>query len=217
MKRPLPDTAPVLYFSGDDVALNKRVARFLSNRADWRGWWGDIDEPLDEADVAVVPAPRLTDFLEVHPGVVRYVPVIAYGNQAYLRICFLAGCSDYLREPWSLEEMLLRANRVVRKEDFQLSWGHVRVGSQHAHGAEGRSIELSFQEAQLLRLLCQNAGQVVTREACYYTLWGTPRGVSRVVDVYVSRLRRKLREVAGLDETTDVIESVRGIGYRLVP
>jgi DNA-binding response OmpR family regulator len=148
--------------------------------------------------------------------VVRYLPVIAYGNTEYLRVSFLAGCSDYLKEPWSLEEMLLRANRVVRREEFAFSWDTIRISSQVLHGSE-TTVELSFQEAQLAKLLCENAGDVVTREAFYYTLWGSPRGASRVVDVYVSRLRKKLRMACGLGELSEVIESVRGIGYRLVP
>lgn len=214
MKRPLPDTFSVLFFTGEDAVLNRRIEHFLSVRSDWKGWWGSIDESVTDADVALVPAPRLTDFLEVHPGVVRILPVIAYGHDEYLRISFLSGCSDYLKEPWSLEEMLLRANRVVRKEEFQFSWGRIRVSTQNLHGTEA-SCELSFQEAQLLRLLCQNAGEVVTRDAFYYTLWGKPSGFSRVLDVYMSRLRKKLRTVVGATDTTELVRAVRGVGYRL--
>jgi DNA-binding winged helix-turn-helix (wHTH) protein len=214
MKRPLPDTFSVLFFTGEDTVLNRRIEHFLSVRNDWRGWCGSIDEPVVEADVALVPAVRLTDFLHVHPGVVRLLPVIAYGHDDYLRISFLSGCSDYLKEPWSLEEMLLRANRVVRKEDFQFSWGKIRVSSQKLHGSDSTE-ELTFQEAQLLRLLAQNAGEVVTREAFYYTLWGKPTGSSRVIDVYVSRLRRKLRAAVGLTDSAELIRSARGIGYQL--
>lgn len=214
MKRPLPDTFSVLFFAGEDSVLNRRIEHFLSIRRDWRGWWGKIDEPVSEADVALIPAARLTDFLEVHPGVVRSLPVIAYGNDDYLRISFLSGCSDYLKEPWSLEEMLLRANRVVRKEEFQFSWGRIRVSAQKLHGPQ-ESLELSFPEAQLLGLLCENAGETVTREAFYYALWGTPNGSSRVVDVYISRLRKKLRAAIGGKESAELIYAARGVGYRL--
>jgi DNA-binding response OmpR family regulator len=71
---------------------------------------------------------------------------------------------------------------------------------------------LGTQEQTILRLLAANRGEPVSREVLYYGIWGKPAlERSRVVDMHVASLRRKLRGLFGA--STDHIRTVRGVGY----
>jgi DNA-binding response OmpR family regulator len=74
---------------------------------------------------------------------------------------------------------------------------------------------LCAQEQSILRLLSANAGEPVSREALYYGIWGRPAAEeSRVVDMHIASLRRKLRRL--FPESGACIRSVRGVGYLIV-
>jgi len=74
---------------------------------------------------------------------------------------------------------------------------------------------LSVQEQSILRMLAASAGQPVSREALYYGIWGRPASSeSRVVDVHIASLRKKLRRL--FPESGACIRSARGVGYLLM-
>ena len=80
----------------------------------------------------------------------------------------------------------------------------------HGNAAEGRIVELTFKEYELLKLLASNSGRVYSREALLDQIWGYDYyGGDRTVDVHVRRLRSKIE-----DSTHTFIETVRNIGYR---
>lgn len=135
--------------------------------------------------------------------------VLVYGPAHLFRVAWLAGARDYLREPWSVEELYLR---LRGPGPAFVAWGH----RERSFRLEGRDLEvegggtarLSTAEAELLRLLVQRRGSTVSRGVLG---WGAGVSEGRVVDTLVGRIRRKLSALGALE----AIVAVRGVGYRL--
>ncbi len=150
-------------------------------------------------------------------------PLIAYGPESELPRLFLAGCADYLRDPWTPEELELRVLRALHAAATAARFGDggaLRLSGRVLSGPVGR-VGLGAQEAEILRMLLANRGSTVTRDALFYAIWGRPPDRrSRAVDMHVTALRRHLAAVAEPAETTRptagrLIVTVRGRGYRL--
>jgi DNA-binding response OmpR family regulator len=86
---------------------------------------------------------------------------------------------------------------------------------EHAALVDGRPLSLTVRELQLLVTLSEHPQRIMTREELFGEVWGgSPRGDDRSVDVYVSRLRAKLREAL---PGSRLIHTHNGIGYRFSP
>jgi DNA-binding response OmpR family regulator len=127
-----------------------------------------------------------------------------------------AGADDYLVKPFSIEELLARVRAHLRRVNPAVT-GEVRVADlvMNLDGREafrdGRRIELSAKEFELLELFARNPGKVFNRFEIEEKVWPEYTGGSNVVDVYVGYLRRKLD---GEGERR-LIHTVRGVGYVL--
>jgi DNA-binding response OmpR family regulator len=127
--------------------------------------------------------------------------------------CLEAGADDYMRKPFHFEELLARVRTRLRvngtEEPGVLSAGDVRLDLRTRRASvDERTVELTAREFALLETLIRHADQVLSREQLLSHVWGyyfDPS--SNLVNVYVNSLRKKLGP--------NVIETVRGIGYRL--
>lgn len=129
-----------------------------------------------------------------------------------------AGGDDYLVKPFSFSELVARLDALVRRtrpdlevKELRIADLAINVATQQVQRA-GRSISLQPQEFRLLVYLILNAHRIVTRTMLLEMIWGysfDPQ--SNVIDVQVSRLRRKIDS----DSTTPLIHTVRGTGYIL--
>lgn len=139
--------------------------------------------------------------------------LIAFGPMELLVGCYLAGCDDFLKEPWSPEELEWRLRKLVKRKtlNFAFPWGSFEIRGLELHTPTGSCL-LCGQEQRILRMLVTNRGEPVSREALYYGIWGKPASAkSRVVDVHISSLRKKLLRL--FSESDGCIRSVRGVGY----
>ncbi len=123
------------------------------------------------------------------------------------------GADDYMTKPFRFEELLARIRLRLRDdagpETSVLSAGTVSLDLRSRRASvDGRVVELTAREFALLETFLRHAGQVLSREQLLSHVWGYDFDPgSNVVDVYVRYLRRKLGD--------DVVQTVRGMGYRL--
>ncbi len=125
-----------------------------------------------------------------------------------------SGASDYITKPFAIEELLARIRTALRKtkqEDGVLSASGLLLDTgRHMVTMQGKSIELTKREFDLLHYLLKNKGLVVSREALLEHVWGFDfAGETNAVDVYVRFLRGKIDEVFDIK----LIHTVRGVGY----
>lgn len=147
---------------------------------------------------------------------VPIIAVTARRDEAAVVAALRAGVDDYVTKPYRLAELLARIDAVMRRFGQQPTELVDRVGDVHLHhGARqvsvaGELVTLTPKEFELLSMLVQAGGDVVTRESLMESIWDTSWvGASRTLDVHVSALRSKLGRPG-------LIETVRGTGYRVV-
>ena len=151
----------------------------------------------------------------------RHVPVLmltARTDEVDRVVGFEVGADDFVTKPFSVRELVLRIRAILRRgggadaDQARDQVGPIRVDPEaHRAYVEGEEIALTALEFKLLTTFMSRLGRVQTREALLQDVWGVSSELqTRTVDTHVKRLREKL--AAG----RDLIETVRGIGYRMV-
>lgn len=130
-----------------------------------------------------------------------------------------AGADDYLVKPFSVAQLEARIRAVLRRSTAEGN-GPVRIGGIEIDvGAreatlDGQSLDLSPKEFDLLRVLAESAGQVVSKRELLAEVWREPYGGSeRTIDVHLSWLRHKLGESA---REPRYLHTVHGVGVKLI-
>ena len=127
-----------------------------------------------------------------------------------------AGADDYVTKPFGMMEFVARVKAVLRRakrqsDDKELKCGGLRVHvGKHEVRYYDERVELTRKEFEMLQYLIENKGIVLTRNQLLGHIWGYDfDGETRTVDVHVRTLRQKLGDAGNM------IETVRGVGYRI--
>jgi DNA-binding response OmpR family regulator len=135
---------------------------------------------------------------------------------------FNIGADDYITKPFSIEELMLRVQAIMRRtkqtpqaqrfpDEFKLGEYVFFYNNQLLRHPEATT-QLTSKEADLLKMLCSYANQVMKREVALKAIWGDDSYFNgRSMDVFITKLRKYLK----LDPTVEIV-NVHGSGYKLV-
>ena len=131
------------------------------------------------------------------------------------------GADDYITKPFSIKELLARVSSVLRrynitKENVEniLNVGNLNINLlKHEVSKGNEKIDLTLKEFELLILLLENKGKVLSRNYLLDKIWGYDYyGETRTVDVHIRNLRKKIE---GDDSSEKYKQTIRGVGYKI--
>ena len=132
---------------------------------------------------------------------------------------FSVGGNDYLKKPFSMEELIVRINNLLNRSEVQKAIAYSGIGNynfdfpkQTLQYLNEEKVTLTHREAHLLHHLLQNKNKVLDRSKVLKELWGDDDFFNaRSMDVFITKLRKKLKK----DESIQIM-NVRGFGYKLI-
>ena len=222
----------MIYFLEDDPSIRKLVIYALNSQGlEAEGFslpsqfWAAIEQQLPSLILLDIMLPEedglhILKRLRSSPST-ALLPIIlltAKGTE-YDKVTGLdQGADDYVAKPFGMMELMARIRAALRhsgstgKTSTTLTYGLLSLNPvRHAVQVQGREVNLTLKEFQVLELLMQHPETVFTRDHLLSVVWGYEfDSASRTVDVHIRTLRQKLEEAGSY------IETVRGVGYKLV-
>lgn len=129
-----------------------------------------------------------------------------------------SGADDYITKPFGMMEFISRVKAVIRRTNLTVnsSSNQFKIDdlvidvNKHVVLSKEKEVSLTLKEFELLKVLVQNKGIVLSRDRLLELIWGYDfNGETRTVDVHIRTLRQKL------GDSGDLIETIRGVGYRI--
>lgn len=222
----------MIYFVEDDASIRELVLYTLNNaglQAEGferpSAFWAAMEQmrpTLILLDIMLPEEDGLSILRKLRADrATRALPVMmltAKGTEYDTVLALDAGADDYVPKPFRMMELLSRIRALIRRaegyntlpesEEYHID-GLELSPSRHLVRVNGQEIALTFKEFELLCLLVENRGIVLSRDKILDKVWQDTMGrESRTVDVHIRTLRHKLGTIGGR------IETVRGVGYK---
>ena len=220
----------MIYLVEDDNSIRELIVYTLSNTGlEAKGFalpslfWQALEEQTPNLILLDIMLPE-EDGLEILKKLrkrssTQNIPVMmltAKGSEYDKVVGLDCGADDYVPKPFGMMELIARIKALLRRagnvtNEAEYSVGNLYVcPSKHVVKVDGETVNLTLKEFEMLCLLLENRGIVLTRDQMLNRIWGYSfDGESRTVDVHVRTLRQKLGSAG------DLIETVRGIGYKI--
>lgn len=220
----------MIYLLEDDNSIRNFVVYALNNSGlEAKGFekpsrfWEAMDEKKPRMVILDIMLPEedgisVLEKLRKNPSTCN-MPVMmltAKGTEYDKVVGLDRGADDYVTKPFGTMELIARVKALLRRAEPITDEKEYRIGelylcpAKHIVRACGADIVLTLKEFELLCLLVQHGGTVLTRDTILQQIWGYEfDGENRTVDVHVRTLRAKLGDCGNL------VETVRGIGYRI--
>ena len=224
---------PTIFAVEDDAALQELFVYSLENEFDCRCF----DDGASFFDALSKNSTKIPDLILLDimlPGEdgfavlsrlkadkqTAHIPVImvsAKGDEISKVKGLNLGADDYIGKPFGVLELIARIKANLRKYSKKaaesIAYKDVIIDfSKHRIIVNGKQIQTTLKEYNLLCLLCENAEKVQEREAIFNEVWGDYfAGETRTLDIHIKELRKKLSEA----ESEVIIETIRGVGYML--
>src|SRR3954453_18477558 len=202
---------------GFDVSVARDGAEALD-------MFDDVDPDLVLLDVMLPKVSGVDVCREIRKrSNVPIIMVTAKGSEIDTVVGLEVGADDYVTKPYRLRELVARIRAVLRRTpaahaDAGLSLEAVEVGDvaldpdRHEVTIRGAAVSLPLKEFELLGILLDNAGRVLTRETLIDRVWGSDYvGDTKTLDVHIKRLRAKVEDEPS--RPTRIV-TIRGLGYK---
>lgn len=220
----------MIYLLEDDDSIRKLVIYGLESQGyEAQGFelpslfWKAMDKQLPELillDIMLPEEDGLTILQKLRSAsTTKKIPVIMLTakNTEYDRVIGLDnGADDFVSKPFGMMELVARVRAVLRRTEPASSSTEYQVGplyvspERHIVKVNGQDVTLTYKEFEILCLLLENEGVVLTRSVLMDRIWGCEfERENRTLDVHIRTLRAKLGEAGSC------IETVRGVGYKL--
>ena len=220
----------MIYLLEDDDSIRKLVIYGLESQGyEAQGFelpslfWKAMGKQLPELillDIMLPEEDGLTILQKLRSAsATKKIPVIMLTakNTEYDRVIGLDnGADDFVSKPFGMMELVARVRAVLRRTEPASSSTEYQVGplyvspERHIVKVNGQDVTLTYKEFEILCLLLENEGVVLTRSVLMDRIWGCEfERENRTLDVHIRTLRAKLGEAG------NCIETVRGIGYKL--
>ncbi|MCL2200715.1 MAG: response regulator transcription factor [Oscillospiraceae bacterium] len=221
----------LIFIVEDDSALRELYQYSLENEFECRLF--ESSEPFFDAMGGALPDLILLDIMlpgddgfailsrlkaENATSGIPVLMVSARGDEVSKVKGLNMGADDYIGKPFGVLELIARIKANLRKKPKELQKSKafkdiIIDNSKHQITANGKPLQMTLKEYNLLALLCAGAERVQTRDSIFVTVWGDAfAGESRTLDIHIKELRKKLAE-SGSEVT---IKTIRGVGYMLV-
>ena len=196
----------------------------FSSDKDFYSWTEENQAPkLLLLDIMLPDKDGLSILAEIRKGIyapkLRQLPIIMLTakDSEYDKVVALdGGADDYITKPFGMMELISRVRAMLRRSAVEtpakkvITYNNISLDDgSHEVKVEGKTIQLSLKEYNILKLLMENKGTVITRDSLLTKIWGYDFvGESRTVDVHIATLRTKL------GDNGNCIKTIRGVGYK---
>jgi len=221
---------PHLLFVEDEPFLGKVVSESLEKEGfdvTWveNGRSGYLAFTLSKFDLCIldVMLPEMDGFTLATKirAIDTNIPILfltARNAMDDLKNGYASGGNDYLRKPFSLDELFLRVSELLKRSELNVGL-ESKIGNftfdrvkLRLIAADGNVVKLSHRECELLSLLLQKRHEILDRRQALLQLWGDDNFfTARSMDVYITKLRKKL----AADPSVEIV-NLRGFGYKLI-
>ena len=220
----------MIYCVEDEASIRELVVYTLhatgyeaQGFADGKAFWAALEQELPELILLDIMLPG-EDGLQILKRIrtnsrtadLPVIMVTAKGTEFDKVIGLDSGADDYIAKPFGMMELVSRVKALLRRTQKTSAAATLACGNlvlnhdMHRVLADGQEVVLTYKEFELLEYLLENRGIVLTRDKILDRVWGIAAEVeTRTLDVHIRSLRHKL------GASGDMIETVRGVGYRI--